>query len=154
MHLRLFLLLWLLGAGVGANPLSSELERIQPGTVKESMQKSPLPTANAAGDYERPTVGRHPFWEVVAEHGLNGRWHPDLTGADLETWPVVRFFPRGTLLTANPGAETQTGFAVFYDKKGKPWLRVISAEPGQPQATCFVRLNREYVRPVQVSDLR
>lgn len=58
-----------------------------------------------SGEYPRSVVLTHPFWEVIAAGGLNGRF--GTTGSrQVDTWPVVAVFARGTLLTATVPARS------------------------------------------------
>lgn len=148
---RLFLFLALTANLAAAPPLPSELERAQLGTIKIRMQLSPLPKPEATGDYGR-SIQYHPFWEVVAPTGLNGRWSDSETDRDIGKWPIVRFFPRGTILTATPGPHTQTNWCFEHDAQDKMWLRVLSGDKDDPGGGCMVRLNKEYLRPVTVQD--
>lgn len=114
------------------------------------LQAQELPRADASGEYGRG-VGHHPFWLVVAEGGLRGR-RPEMTpqGFDSDKAEIMRFFPEGSLLTATPGKDSQTGFQIERDLHGGTWIRVLTHNPQDPYEFCLVRARSEYVRPVRV----
>lgn len=116
-------------------------------------QASPLPGARANGDYSRPY---HDFWLVTAKNGLNGRFkanpdkatEPDFKDPNYGEWPVVNFFPKGTILRATTKG-SQMGAATWEDKAGRTWLRVQAS--GLDGRDCFVRSNDKFIRPVRVT---
>ena len=148
-----FALLALLLATMAAAEPPTQWERLHGGSVTP-MQATPLPSPEARGEYTRQKIKYHPFWEVVAKGGLNGRrGKPEGAGPhDFAQMPVVNFFREGAILTAYAGKDTQTGWCFWPDKEGKYWLRVLSNEKDDPEATCFVRLNSKFLRPVRVSE--
>jgi hypothetical protein len=75
---------------------------------------------------------------VVASDGLNGR-------------SVVRIFAAGSILTAVPSFDTQTGFLVVYDRSNKIWLRVLDGQTESPSGYCWVRANKNFIVPVRIS---
>ncbi|HIK35629.1 MULTISPECIES: hypothetical protein [unclassified Thermosynechococcus] len=104
-----------------------------------------LPPPNRNGDYISRTS--HRTWVGVDPdiNGLTCRWSdkvpqewyaPKARWPDLEImhWPLVRRFPRGTVLTATPA-----GFATITDSRGLPWLKVSI---GEEERICLVRANR------------
>ncbi|MFN3679079.1 hypothetical protein [Thermosynechococcus sp.] len=115
-------------------------------------QNPNLPQANRHGDY--PLRTDHRLWVVVDSdrQGLNCRWSPQVPKAwysplakwprtDIWYWPVVRRFPRGTVLKANLAP---SGFAMIPDDRGLPWLKVTL---GKDNRICLVRANRHFIRP-------
>ncbi|HIK55676.1 MAG TPA: hypothetical protein IGS37_11000 [Synechococcales cyanobacterium M55_K2018_004] len=131
--------------------LGAIAQTITPGVT---LAQTPLPRANANGDYLQRTS--HPTWVVVDPdpNGLNCRWSrqmpvewyspsAQLPRMDVVNWPVVRQFRSGTLLRANT---TPAGFATMADTRGLPWLKVSI---GPNDQICLVRANRRFIRPVQ-----
>ncbi|MFN4280376.1 hypothetical protein [Thermosynechococcus sp.] len=115
-------------------------------------QHPTLPQPNRNGDY--PLRTGHRTWVVVDPDvkGLNCRWFPQAPKAwyspmahwpptDIRHWPVVRRFPRGTVLRANLAP---AGFAMIPDNRGLPWLKVAL---GKDEQICLVRANRRFIRP-------
>lgn len=116
-------------------------------------QELPLPKADANGNY-MGNVG-HYTWVVVDPdpNGLNCRWS-NLMPADwysptgmrpimtVKDWPVARRFRSGSILNANG---TPAGFAVIYDDRGLPWLKVSI---GANDQICLVRANTQFIRPI------
>lgn len=143
--MRIYLVcLWILLQGTAfAQP--SLLEMFRSGLL----QSEQLPKPDAQGNFLRGQVNNHHFWMVVAPHGLNGRdirpGHPNFAQA-----PVVRLFSAGSLLTATPEKDTQTGFLVRQDQQDNPWLRVLSGDPGQTPY-CYVRAHKSMIAPVKIS---
>jgi hypothetical protein len=116
-------------------------------------QQSPLPTANANGDFRRTS---HRRWIVVDSdpNGLNCRWSSAVPQAwyspdaqwprrNFVQWSIVRRFPRNTVLTSNI---TPAGFATVMDERDLPWLKV---SVGSNDRICLVRANRQYIRPIE-----
>jgi len=139
----LIVCLWILLQGVAvAQPSLLEMFR------RGLLQSDPLPKPDARGNFIRNEVNNHHFWMVVAPHGLNGRAIPP-GHANFSQAPVVRLFPAGSLLTATPAKDTQTGFLVRQDSQDNPWLRVLSCDPGQT-SYCYVRAHKDMIAPVKL----
>lgn len=135
--------LWILLQGVAiAQP--SLLDLFHRGLL----QSEELPKPDAQGNFSRGEVNNHHFWMVVAPHGLNGRAIRPGVGNFAQA-PVVRLFPPGSLLTATPLKDTQTGFLVLYDPQEKPWLRVLSSDPNET-SYCYVRAHKDMISPVKL----
>jgi hypothetical protein len=115
-----------------------------------------LPRTNANGDYATRTS--HRSWVVVDPdpQGLNCRWSSNLPDNwfspsaqlnlnDIDQWDVVRRFRKNTVLVANT---SPAGFALLYDSRNKPWLKVsISGK----DRICLVRANSQFIQPVNLS---
>jgi len=120
-------------------------------TMKRKQIKE-LPTAEAGGEYTRSTASDHPFWLVVTDGGLRGREsnRPHLFQG--EKARVLRVFRAGSILNSSPPKDTQTGIQVVSDAKGQNWLMVLTGNPSEPDEICYVRANRNYIRPVHASE--
>jgi hypothetical protein len=113
-----------------------------------------LPKPNASGDYAGRTS--HRFWVVVDPdpEGVNCRWSAAMPAnwyapgaklplANIDQWTIVRSFKRNSVLTSNI---TPAGFALLYDNRNKPWLKVSI---GAKDQICLVRANSKFVQPFQ-----
>ncbi len=119
---------------------------------------SNLPKPNASGDYVVRTG--HRFWVVVDPdpRGVNCRWSPampanwydpvaKLPPATIDQWPVVRRFKKATVLTSNT---FPAGFALMFDTRNKPWLKV---NVGTNEQICLVRANTKFIQPIKKKDI-
>ena len=115
-----------------------------------------LPKANASGDYAGRTS--HRFWVVVDPDpkGVNCRWSSAMPAnwyepgaklplTNIDQWSIVRSFKRNSVLKANI---TPAGFALLYDTRNKPWLKVSL---GTKDQICLVRANSKFIQPFQKS---
>jgi hypothetical protein len=114
---------------------------------------SSLPKPNASGDYATRTS--HRFWVVVDPdpQGVNCRWssampanwyapNAKLPPATFDQWTVVRRFKKNTVLTSNTAP---AGFALLFDTRNKPWLKV---NVGTKEQICLVRANSKFIQPI------
>ena len=122
-------------------------------------QQTVLPAMDENGDFNGPTT--HMYWKVTDSdpEGLNGRLSYDFPltfdnrgshwpEMDVVSWPVIRKFRKGTILTAN----TKMMGSIVKDTRGLPWLKVeigaIDTNDAGGDVVCFVRANSRYVVPV------
>ncbi|MGA7934615.1 MAG: hypothetical protein WCA35_13795 [Kovacikia sp.] len=113
-----------------------------------------LPQPNVYGDYVARTG--HRLWVVVDPdpRGVNCRWSSampanwyepgaNLPPANIYQWSVVRSFKRNSVLKSNI---TPAGFALMFDTRNKPWLKV---GVGSKEQICLVRANSKFIQPFQ-----
>ena len=124
---------------------------IAPLTASIANAQTALPQPNSDGDYTDRGQIR---WQVVDPdpNGLNCRWSASNPREwyspaanfpmNVTQWAAVRRFPAGTVLTANT---TPAGFALMFDTRNKPWVKVSI---GSNDEICLVRANRQFIRPI------
>ena len=151
---RLALLLLCLALPLLARPPSASKATVYERNPMGFRQSSPLPKPDEHGEYTRDAAQTHPFWEVVAPDGLNGRQAVDLIKGipDPLSWPVVRNYPPGQLLTATAGPHPQVLLLTISDKDGKFWMRVLSGDSKLDETGVFVRAHQDFIRPVKVQE--
>ncbi|WP_052331024.1 hypothetical protein [Planktothrix agardhii] len=70
------------------------------------------------------------------------------TELNIENWPVVGKLPAGQDFEINLGP---AGFGVVYDTKQQPWIYVEKTDQKAAPSHCFVRANRQFVKPISAN---
>lgn len=127
--------------------------------------KLPNLKTDSEGNYQNGSARGWYVWQVVDSdpNGVNcratsifldGSWQlismisripTDPFPTDIQNFPVVQKFPKGTALVA---ITSPAGFSTWEDNKKKLWLRVSLPSQKSINSMCFVRANSKFIVPI------
>ena len=127
--------------------------------------KLPNLKTDSEGNYQNGSARGWYVWQVVDSdpNGVNcratsifldGSWQlismisripTDPFPTDIQNFPVVQKFPKGTALVA---ITSPAGFSTWEDNEKKLWLRVSLPSQKSINSMCFVRANSKFIVPI------
>jgi len=127
--------------------------------------KLPNLKTDSEGNYQNGSARGWYVWQVVDfdPNGVNcratsifldGSWQmismisripTDRFPTDIQNFPVVQKFPKGTVLVA---ITAPAGFSTWEDNEKKLWLRVSLPSQKSINSMCFVRANSKFIVPI------